>query len=225
MTGKRPTNWWPARATDGTVTRAEAALRADTRRRLCGYSVCRTAEVLVRADQPAGPSAVAMARARASSSRSVPARRARSCWAASCRWAPGRRWASWRALRLPDSDRAARRRDPHPRDGAPVTASPSACSGPTPLEHRSSRRLQHRDPHLAHRADGPASRKTDSPAGRSCSPSRAAQIGLIGRPASSGNCPATSSAARSAPMFSSPSCILMSAPSRLAGSRRLGGPD
>ena len=49
---KRPTNWWPARATDGTFTRAEAALRADPRRRLCGYSVCRTAEVLVRADQP-----------------------------------------------------------------------------------------------------------------------------------------------------------------------------
>jgi len=153
---KRPTNCWPARATDGTFTRAEAALRADPRRRLCGYSVCRTAEVLARADQRAGPSApaMAMAMARASSSRSVPPRRARSCWAASCppcRWAPGRRWSNWRALRLPASDRAARRRrDPHPRDGAPVTASASACSGPTPLEHRLSRRLQRRGPHLAH---------------------------------------------------------------------------
>jgi hypothetical protein len=68
-----------ARATDGTFARAEAALRADSRRRPCRYSVCRTAEVLVRADQPAGPSAPAMAMtmaspARASSSRSVPPR-------------------------------------------------------------------------------------------------------------------------------------------------------
>jgi hypothetical protein len=49
-------------AMDGTFTRAEAALCADPRRP-CGYSVCRTAAVVVRAAQLAGPSAPAMAMA------------------------------------------------------------------------------------------------------------------------------------------------------------------
>lgn len=134
---KRPTNWWPALAPRTGPSRAlkrhfaltrsgdRAAIRCAGPRRFWSGLTSRLDRARQRWRWPAWPGRAAAGRCRPG--------RARSCWAAPC---PPCRWhqaGAGRAGELSDSDRAARRRrDPHPRDGAPVTASPSACSGPTP---------------------------------------------------------------------------------------------